>query len=61
MTQTPDKSGPPGPWITKRQAADRLQVSLDTIERMIRDDELRVRRVRTLVRVHVDDVDGAKR
>lgn len=50
-----------GPFLTKREAADRLRVSLDTIDRAIADGRLRPYRVgtgaRRLVRVRVADVD----
>ena len=49
---------PPGPWLTRDQAAARLQVSVDTIDRAIGTGELPVRRLGRTVRIHVEHVDA---
>jgi excisionase family DNA binding protein len=52
----------PSPWLTIDQAAERLQVSVRTVERMVESGRLTERRPlegsRTR-RYHVDDVDAA--
>lgn len=52
------------PWLTRRQAAERLQVSIDTIDRAIAHGRLTPHRIDTggtrrhTVRLRVEDVDG---
>lgn len=50
------------PWLTKREAAQRLRVSLDTIDRAIADGRLTLYRYgeggRRLVRLRTEDVDA---
>jgi excisionase family DNA binding protein len=47
-------------WLTPRQSADRLQVSLSTLRTMLRDGRLRGRRLRgsRLVRILATEVDA---
>jgi excisionase family DNA binding protein len=50
------------PWLTAEQAAERLQVSVRTVERMVAAGRLQERRPlpgSTTRRYHVDDVDAA--
>lgn len=50
------------PWLTKREAAQRLRVSPDTIDRAIADGRLTPHRygegARRLVRLRTEDVDA---
>jgi len=51
----------PTPWLTIEQAADRLQVSVRTVERMVLRGELEEHRSRAKPRVrlyHVNDLDA---
>lgn len=55
---------PATPWLTIDQAADRLQVSVRTVERMVAAGRLTERRPlpgSTTRRYHVEDVDAAMR
>jgi excisionase family DNA binding protein len=52
----------PTPWLTIDQAADRLRVSVRTVERMVADGRLAEHRPREgsrTRRYHVEDVDAA--
>ena len=49
----------PSPWLTIDQAAERLQVHVRTVERMVASGKLREHRSTERVRrYHVDDVDA---
>ena len=53
---------PASPWLTIDQAAERLQVSVRTVERMVEAGRLTERRPHGTSRTrryHVDDVDAA--
>jgi excisionase family DNA binding protein len=52
-------SAPQTPWLTVEQAAERLQVSVRTVERMVSAGVLRERRYERTRRYHVTDVDAA--
>lgn len=55
-------SAPETPWLTIDQAAERLQVSVKTVERMVTDGNLREYRPRlnsTARRYRPEDVDAA--
>jgi excisionase family DNA binding protein len=55
-------SAPDTPWLTIEQAAERLQVSVRTVERMVAAGRLTERRPHATSRArryHVDDVDAA--
>ena len=55
-------TNPDTPWLTIDQAAERLQVSVRTVERMVAKGRLRERRPlpgSATRRYHVDDVDAA--
>lgn len=49
----------PSPWLTIDQAADRLQVSVRTVERLVERGQLAEHRVGRQRRYHVDAVDSA--
>jgi excisionase family DNA binding protein len=49
----------PSPWLTIEQAAERLQVHVRTVERMVEAGRLREGRYKRTRRYHVDDVDAA--
>ena len=56
-------TAPPSPWLTIDQAAERLQVSVRTVERLVAAGKLTERRPAlpnsTTRRYHLDDVDAA--
>ena len=55
-------SAPASPWLTIEQVAERLQVSVRTVERMVARGRLEERRPypeSRARRYHVDDVDTA--
>lgn len=50
-------AGRRGPMMSREQVASVLGVSEDTVDRLIRDDELLAYKVRDLVRIWRDDLD----
>lgn len=57
MADSTDTPEPPV-WLTRREAANRLRVSLDTIDRGIADGTLPVKRIGRIVRIAAPDVDA---
>lgn len=48
----------PDAWLTKQQAADRLQVHVRTVERFVRTKKLAQYRINKTVRYRPEDVDA---
>lgn len=62
MADTTDTAGGADPpWLTREQAAARLQVSVDTIDRGIADGSLPYKRLGRTVRIFVDALDAWER
>jgi excisionase family DNA binding protein len=58
MPKFPGPSGddgrPPKRWLTVKQLADRWQVSERTIHRMIKNQQISVKRIGRAIRIHPD-------
>ena len=46
------------PWLTRKQAAQYLQISLPTLSRLLREGRLEVHKEGRIVRIHRDDIDA---